>query len=206
MAIPSCPVTMCLSLCEKVPFQLSCKSPLGAGKLLYGLLLSKLKTFSSLDWKIPTFSTCLHRRGASSTNHLCGLLLDPFKSLLMLWDPELDAAVFQLGSYQSRVEGQNLSLALLTTLLWMQPRIPVAFWAGNIYCWGMFTLIHQHTQVFLSRAALNPFTSQPVLMCLCLGFLGSSSGPCTWPYWNLWCLHRPTSQIYNSFFFLARCI
>ena len=40
---------------------------------------------------------------------------------------------------QHRAEGQIPSLTLLATLLWMQPRIPLAGWAVRTQCWLMFS-------------------------------------------------------------------
>ena len=38
---------------------------------------------------------------------------------------------------EHRAEGQIPSLTLLATLLWMQPRIRLAFWAARTHCWLM---------------------------------------------------------------------
>ena len=52
----------------------------------------------------------------------------------MLVPPELDTAL-QGGSDESGAEGENPPLALLPTLLWMQPRTQLAFWAVSTHCW-----------------------------------------------------------------------
>ncbi|OWK62013.1 hypothetical protein RLOC_00001368 [Lonchura striata] len=71
----------------------------------------------------------------------------------LCWPPRAGAAL-QVGSQQSRAEGQNPLLALLPTLLWMQPRTRLALWAGSAHGWVMSSLYPQHPQVFLGRAAL----------------------------------------------------
>jgi len=84
--------------------------------------------------------------------------------LLVLGAPELDAGL-QVGSHQSRVEGQNhLS----------RPAGHAAFDAaedtvGFLGCEHTLSghvelLVNQHPQVLLLRAALSPFSAQPVFV------------------------------------------
>ncbi|KAJ7420807.1 hypothetical protein WISP_46437 [Willisornis vidua] len=56
------------------------------------------------------------------------------------------------------------SLDLLATLLLMQPRTQLAFWAASPHCCLMSSLTHQHLHVLLGRAALDLFIPQPVLI------------------------------------------
>jgi len=44
----------------------------------------------------------------------------------------------------------------------MHPRIQLAFWAASAHCWLMLNLISQHSRIILLRAALKPFSTQPV--------------------------------------------
>jgi len=58
-----------------------------------------------------------------------------------------------------------LSLTLLSTLLLMQPRMRLAFWAASAHLVAHVQLfVHQYLQVLLGRAALNPFIPQPVFV------------------------------------------
>jgi len=70
-----------------------------------------------------------------------------------------------VGSHQSGVEGQNPfpPLDLLATLLLMQPRIWLAFWAASAHCWVILSLLSTRTPKSFS-AALNPLNAQPVSM------------------------------------------
>ncbi|KAK4824005.1 hypothetical protein QYF61_009219 [Mycteria americana] len=99
------------------------------------------------------------------SDHFCGPPLDPLQQVHVfpvLRSPELDA-VLQVGSHQSRVEGQNPL---------PQPAGHAAFDAaqdtvGLVGCERTLLahvqlFIHQYPQVLLHRAALNPFIPQPV--------------------------------------------
>ena len=46
----------------------------------------------------------------------------------------------------------------------MQPRIRLAFWAADTLLGHAELFTHLHPNIFLLRAALNPFSAQPVLM------------------------------------------
>jgi len=93
----------------------------------------------------------------------------------VLTDPELDSGL-PVGSHQSRVEGKNPL---------PQPAGHISFDAaqhtvGLLSCERILPghvklLVNQHSPVLLLGAALNPFSSQSVLV---LGI----PGPCTWPY------------------------
>ena len=97
----------------------------------------------------------------------------------MLGAPELDAGL-QVGSHQSGAEGQNhlpeptghasLDAAQDTVGLLGCERTLVAH---------VQLFIHQYPQVFVGRAALNPFIPQPVLIAEVA--LTLCAGPCTWP-------------------------
>ncbi|KAK4829041.1 hypothetical protein QYF61_001846 [Mycteria americana] len=101
------------------------------------------------------------------SDHFHGLPLDPLQQLHVfpvLRAPELDA-VLQVGSHQSRVEGQNHL---------PRPAGHAAFDAaqdavGFLGCERTLPahaqlFIHQYPQVLLCRAVLNPFMAQPVSM------------------------------------------
>ena len=60
--------------------------------------------------------------------------------LSVLSTPHLDA-VLQVRSHSTEQRGRITSLALLAVLLWMQPRVWLAFWA----------IIHQNPQCFSGR-------------------------------------------------------
>jgi len=68
----------------------------------------------------------------------------------------------QRGLTRAEQRGRIPSLALLATLLGIQPRIRLTFWAVTTLPGHDELLINQHPQVFLLRAALNPFSAQPV--------------------------------------------
>ena len=53
----------------------------------------------------------------------------------MLVPPELDPALQGGVSHESGAEGENPPLALLPTLLWVQPSTRLAFWAVSARCW-----------------------------------------------------------------------
>ncbi|KAK4831083.1 hypothetical protein QYF61_015281 [Mycteria americana] len=101
------------------------------------------------------------------SDHFCGPPLDPLQQVHVfpvLRAPELDA-VLQVGSHQSRVEGQNHlprpaghasfdaawdTVGLLGCECTLLARVQL--------------FIHQYPYVLLPRAALNPFNPQPVLI------------------------------------------
>jgi len=101
------------------------------------------------------------------SNHFCGPPLDLLQQLHVfpvLRAPEMDSGL-QVGSHQSRVEGQNhlpqpaghtsLDAALdAVGPLGCQHTLP-----GHLEL-----LVKQHPQVFLLKAALNPFSAQPVFV------------------------------------------
>ena len=82
-----------------------------------------------------------------SLNHLCCPALDPlqqFPVLLELRGPELDT-IFQVWSPQGRAEGQENLSDLLTTLLLIPARVPLAFLATRAQCWLMVILLSTRT-------------------------------------------------------------
>ncbi|KAK4823599.1 hypothetical protein QYF61_003799 [Mycteria americana] len=101
------------------------------------------------------------------SDHFCGPPLDPLQQVHVfpvLRTPELDA-VLQVGSHQSRVEGQNHlprpaghasfdAAQDMVGLLGCERTLLAHVWL----------FIHQYLQVLLSRTALNPFIPQPVLI------------------------------------------
>jgi len=104
-----------------------------------------------------------------TSNHFSGPPLDPLQqvhSFPVLRAPELDTEL-QVRSHQSRAEGQNplpcpaghpsLDAAQdMVGLLGCECTLP-----GHVEL-----LINQHPQVLLLRAALNPFSTQPVFVYL----------------------------------------
>ncbi|KAK4829131.1 hypothetical protein QYF61_002210 [Mycteria americana] len=117
----------------------------------------KLFLISSLN--LPSFS--LKPRGVPASDNFCGPPLDPLQQVRVfsvLRAPELDT-VLQVGSHLEQ-RGRITSLDLLAMLLLMQPRIQLAFWAVSAHCWVMSGFSFTITP----KAALNPFTPQPVLI------------------------------------------
>lgn len=51
-------------------------------------------------------------------------------------------------------------------LLWVQPKIKLAFWAASAHCQVIHiqSFIHQYLHILLLRGTLNPFIPQPVLI------------------------------------------
>jgi len=102
-----------------------------------------------------------------SSDDVCGPPLDPLQQVHVfpvLRAPELDAGL-QVGSHQSRVDGQNHlphpgghaaldaaqdAVGFLGCKCTLSPHVQL--------------FIHQYPQVLLSRAPLNPFIAQPVLI------------------------------------------
>lgn len=77
----------------------------------------------------------------------------------MLWAPGLDTGgISGLGTQTGKVP----SLDPLPVLLLVHPRTLLAFWVAEAHCGDL--LVRQHPQVFLPWAALNPFSTQPVLV------------------------------------------
>ena len=76
--------------------------------------------------------------------------------LLVLKTSYLDAAL-QMRSHSSEQRGRITSLALLATLLLVQPRIQLAVRA---HCWLVSSCHHQHPQILFGRAVLYPFIPQ----------------------------------------------
>ncbi|KAK4831337.1 hypothetical protein QYF61_017468 [Mycteria americana] len=70
------------------------------------------------------------------------------------------------GLMRAGYRGRITSLDLLVTLLLMQPRIWLAFWAASAHCWLMLSFSSTNTPKSFSsgRAALNPFSAQPVFV------------------------------------------
>jgi len=92
------------------------------------------------------------------SDHFCGPPLDPLQQVdvfLVLGAPELDA-VIQVGSYQSRAEGQNPLLRPAGHATFDAAWDMVGFLGSeHILLAHVKLFIHQYSQVFL-RAALNP--------------------------------------------------
>ncbi|KAK4812348.1 hypothetical protein QYF61_017125 [Mycteria americana] len=115
------------------------------------------------------------------SDHFCGPSLDPLQQVHVfpvLRAPELDT-ILQVGSHQGRAEGQDHLPRLLATLLWMQPRIRLAFWAVSAHCWLMSSFSPISTPKSFSAGLLS-ITSSPTCIetedCPDPGV-----EPCTWP-------------------------
>ncbi|KAK4807440.1 hypothetical protein QYF61_001991 [Mycteria americana] len=90
-------------------------------------------------------------------DHFCGPPLDPLQQLhvlLVLRTPELDA-VLQGGLTRAEQRGRIPSLDLLATLLWMQPRMLLAFWAASAHCRLMSSLSSISTPKSFSTGLLS---------------------------------------------------
>ena len=90
---------------EKVPLCLSCRPPLGTGRLLEGVLRASLLQAEQPQLSQPVFTGDM----LQPSDHPRGPSLDSLQQvhvLLMLGAPELDA-VLQAGSYKCRVEGES---------------------------------------------------------------------------------------------------
>ncbi|KAK4827094.1 hypothetical protein QYF61_014196 [Mycteria americana] len=102
-----------------------------------------------------------------SSDHFCGPPPDPLQQLHVfpvLRAPELDA-VLQVGSHQSRAEGQNHLPRPAGHAAFDAAQDTVGFLGCECTLLGHIQLfIHQYPQVLLHRAALNPFIPQPVLI------------------------------------------
>ncbi|KAK4830181.1 hypothetical protein QYF61_008972 [Mycteria americana] len=101
------------------------------------------------------------------SDHFCGPPLDPLQQVHVfpvLRTPELDAAL-QVGSHQSRAEGQNHLPRPAGHAAFDAAQDTVGFLGCECTLSAHVQLfIHQYPQVLLHRAALNPFISQPVLI------------------------------------------
>jgi len=101
------------------------------------------------------------------SNHFCSPPLDPlqqFHVLLVLRAPELKA-VLQVRSHQSRIEGQNH----LSQPAGHASPDAAQDMVGPLGCQRTLPahvepFVYQYPQVPLSRAALDPFIPQPVLI------------------------------------------
>ncbi|KAK4829379.1 hypothetical protein QYF61_003719, partial [Mycteria americana] len=101
------------------------------------------------------------------SDNFCGPPLDSLQQVHVFpvqGTPELDA-VLQVGSHQSRVEGQNHLPQPAGLASFDAAQDTVDFLGCKRTLLGhVELLINQRPQVFLLRAALNPFTAQPVFV------------------------------------------
>ena len=123
--------------------------------------------FSSPGWAAPSLSSCPHSGGVPSLESS----LRPF-SECALTDSHLSChkdSPFRMqyskwGLTSVDQGGRITSLNLLTMLLLMRPRIWLAFWAEGTLLAHVQFAIHKYSQVLFSRAVLNPFILQLVLI------------------------------------------
>ncbi|KAK4826362.1 hypothetical protein QYF61_007956, partial [Mycteria americana] len=101
------------------------------------------------------------------SDHFHSLPLDPLQHVYVfpvLRAPELDA-VLQVGSHQSRVEGQNHLPRPAGHASFPAAQDTVGFLGCKRTLLAHVQLVtHQYPQVLLHRASLNPFIPQPVLI------------------------------------------
>ena len=81
---------------------------------------------------------------------------------LLCWGLSIWTKALQVKSHSA--EGQIPSLTLLATLLWMQPRIWLVFWAVRAQCWLMSSCHPPVPPVLFSRVTLCPYISRLVLV------------------------------------------
>jgi len=92
--------------------------------------------------------------------------------------PELDSGL-QVGSHESRVKGQNHLPRPAGHAAFDAAQDMVGLQGCKHTLPGHVDLVNQHSQVLLLRAALNPFSAQPVFV---LGIsLSRVRGAFTWP-------------------------
>ncbi|KAK4824741.1 hypothetical protein QYF61_018213 [Mycteria americana] len=156
--IAPCPVTTGLAK-KSVPV-----FPIGSLEVLEGCSKVSLQP-SRLQAEQPQLSQpVLVGEVLQPSDHFCGLALDPLQQLhvlLVLRAPELDTG-FQVGSHQSRVEGQNHlpqpaghassdaaqdTVGLLHCKRTLLPHVQL--------------FVHQYPQVLFHRATLNHIIPQP---------------------------------------------
>jgi len=65
----------------------------------------------------------------------------------MLGAPDLDA-LFQIGPQKGRVEMDNHLSVPAATLLLMEARIPLAFWAASTHCWPILLFTYPTPRSF----------------------------------------------------------
>lgn len=165
----------------KVHFSLSC----GLLELLKGHSENFLKAFSSTGWTTPalSLSSCgLHRRALVFFMAFLWTHSNRPTSFSCWW-PQSWMQQSRCGLMRAG-RGRIPSLALLSTLLWMQPRTPLVFWSVKMLCQAGEVSI-----VILLMAALKLFSAQPVFVSGAL-----------WPRCRAlhlalltWIFHEPTS-------------
>ena len=80
--------------------------------------------------------------------------------------------------------GRITSLDLLATLLLMQPRVLLPFWAARTHCWVILSFPPTSTPQGCSQSILHP-------ACISAWDCASPcAGSCTWPCWTSCGLHR----------------
>ncbi|KAK4832903.1 hypothetical protein QYF61_026546 [Mycteria americana] len=84
----------------------------------------------------------------------------------LYWGPQTQMQYPRWGLTRVEQRGRITSLDLLVTLLLMQPRIQLAFWAASAHCRVLLSFLSTNTPKSFSsgRAALNPFSAQPVFV------------------------------------------
>ena len=146
---------------QKVPLQLSWRPV----QVLEGCCELSLQTALPQPEQPNSLSLFLIGEVFPPLDHCCGPPLDLLQQLRVfsvLRAPELDAGL-QVGSHQSGVKGQNHLPAGHASLHAAQAR--VAFLGCEHRLLGRVELlILQYTKVLLGRAALNPFSTQPVFV------------------------------------------
>lgn len=98
------------------------------------------------------------------------------KSLCYAEEPRAKCSTpAQVGLTRSELRGRILSLCLLPTLLWLQPRISLGFWALNAHCQATMSISANIPKSFFSR--LLPTHSLSSRTCV-WDYYDPGSGPC----------------------------
>ncbi|KAK4828307.1 LOW QUALITY PROTEIN: hypothetical protein QYF61_025319 [Mycteria americana] len=137
--------------------------PAGTGRLLEGLPEPSLLQAEQPQLSQPVFIGEVLQH----PYHLCGPPLGSLQQvhvLLMLGAPQLNT-VLQVGSHKSGVEGQNHLPQPTSHTSFDAAQDATGFVGCKCTLLGhVELLINQHPQVLLLRTALNPFSTQPVLV------------------------------------------
>lgn len=117
-------------------------------------------------------------------DQISGSPLELFKQgnfCMMLSTAGLEAAL-QVGFIRSELWGRIPSLCLLPTLLWLQPRTRLAFWALSAHCQVTLSISSTNSpKAFFPR--LLPTILCPACTCA-WDYHRPGSGHCTWLYWT----------------------
>ena len=154
-----CPITTCH--CKKSLSSFPTGTPSATGRLLEGLPAA----FSSPGWTAPTLSVFPHRRGVPALWSPSWTSSGPAPAApcpSLCWGPQNSRWVLTRAEYRGRIP----SLDLLATLLLMQPRIRLAFWAASTHCWVILSFLSTNTLKYFSLGLLSIPSSPSLYLCL----------------------------------------